>query len=45
MDLGILLLIFNFVMSHIIHKILVLMKNHMNYLKDDIFDIFLLRSI
>ena len=40
MDLGISLLNFNFVMIHIIHKTLVLIKNHMNYLKDNIFKLF-----
>ena len=40
MDLRILLLNFNFVMIHIIHKISVLIKNHMNYLKDNIFEFF-----
>ena len=44
MDLKILLLNFNFVMIHINHKILVLIKNHMNYLKD-IFSNSFLRSI
>ena len=37
MDLRILLLNFNFAMIYIIRKILVLIKNHLNYLKDDIF--------
>ena len=27
-------------MTHIIHKILVLIENHVNYLKDNIFDCF-----
>ena len=31
---------FNFVMIHIIHKILVLIQNHVNYLKDNIFEFF-----
>ena len=31
-------------MTHIIHKILVLIKNHLNYLKENIFECFL-RSI
>ena len=35
-DLRISLLNFNFVMIHIFHKILVLIKNHMYYLKDKI---------
>ena len=34
------LLNFNFVMLYIIHKILVLLQNHLNYLKDDIFECF-----
>ena len=34
----------NFVMIYIIHKILVLIKNHLNYLKDNLFECFL-RSI
>ena len=40
MDLKISLLNFNFVMIYIIHKILVLLKNHLNYLKDSIFECF-----
>ena len=36
-DLRMLILNFKFVMIHIIHKILVLIKNHMNYLQDNIF--------
>ena len=32
---------FNFVMIYIIHKIIVLLKNHLNYLKDSIFECFL----
>ena len=43
-DLRISLLNFNFVMIYIIHKILVLLKDHLNYLKDNIFKYFL-RSI
>ena len=35
------LLNFNFVMIHIIYKILVLIKNHMYYLQDNIFECFL----
>ena len=35
------LLNFNFVMIYIIYKILVLLKNHLNYLKDNIFKCFL----
>ena len=34
------LLNFNFVMIRIIHKILVLIKSHMNYLQDNIFECF-----
>ena len=41
MDLRISLLNFNFVIIHIIHKILVLIKNHINYIKDNIFEFFL----
>ena len=40
MDLRTLVLNFNFVMTHIIHKILVLIKNHIYYLKDNIFKFF-----
>ena len=39
-DLKISLLSFNFVMIYIIHKILVLLKNHLNYIKDSIFKSF-----
>ena len=39
-DLQMLLLNFNFVMIYIIHKILVFLKNHLNYLKDGIFECF-----
>ena len=35
------LLNFNIVMIHIIRKILLLIKNHLNYLKDNIFEYFL----
>ena len=35
-----LLLTFNFVVIYIIHKMLVLLKNHLNYLKDSIFECF-----
>ena len=41
MNLRISLLNFNFAMIYIIHKILVLIKNHMNYFKDNIFKCFL----
>ena len=43
-DLKMSLLIFRFFMIYIIHKILVLLKNHLNYLKDNILNA-LLRSI
>ena len=43
-DLKLSLLNFIFVMIYIIHKMLVLLKNHSNYLKDGYFQIFL-RSI
>ena len=39
-DLKISLLNFGFVMIYIIHKILLLLKNHMSYLKDNIFKCF-----
>ena len=39
-DLKISILNFSFVMIYIIHKILVLLKNHLNYLKDNIFECF-----
>ena len=35
-----LLKVFNFAMIYIIHKILVLLKNHLNYFKDSIFECF-----
>ena len=41
MYLRISLLNFNFVMIYIIHKILVLIKNGLNYLKDHIFECFI----
>ena len=44
MNLRISLLNFKFAMIYIIHKILVLIRNHMDYLKDNIFECFL-RSI
>ena len=40
MDLRIRLLNFNFAMIYIIHKILVLIKIHLNYLKCSIFKFF-----
>ena len=39
-ELKMLFLNFDFVMIYIIHKILVLIKNHLNYLKDNIFEFF-----
>ena len=39
-DLKMSLLNFNFVMIHITHKILVLIKNYMNDLKDNMFERF-----
>ena len=39
-DLRMPLLHFNFVMVYTIHKILVLLKSHLNYLKDNIFKCF-----
>ena len=39
-DLRMLLLNFNFVMIHIIHKILVLIKNYVTDLKDNMFECF-----
>ena len=32
---------FNFVMIYIIHKMFVLLKNHLNFLRDGIFECFL----
>ena len=43
-DLRMSILNFNFVIIHIIPKTLMLVKNHMNYLQDNIFECFL-RSI
>ena len=34
------LLNFNFIMIYIIHEILELLKNHLNYLEDNIFECF-----
>ena len=42
MDLRISLLNFNFAMIYIIYKFFVLIKNHLNYLDDNIFECFLL---
>ena len=39
-NLKISLLNFNFVIIYIIHKMLVLLKNHLNYLKDSISECF-----
>ena len=39
-DLKVSLLNFNFVMIYIFHKILELLKNHLNYVKDNIFECF-----
>ena len=36
---------FNFVLIYIIHKMLVLIKNNLNYLKDSIFECFFKESI
>ena len=41
-DLEMSILNFNFAMSYIIHKILVLLKNHLNYFKDSIFECYIL---
>ena len=40
MDLRTLLLSFNFPMIYIIHKMLILIKNHLYYYKDNIFEFF-----
>ena len=45
MDLRISLLNSNFSMIYIIHKILVLIKNHLNYLKDNILEFFFKKYI
>ena len=39
-DLKLSFLNFNFVMIYIIHEMLVLLKNQLNYLKDSIFECF-----
>ena len=39
-DVGISPLNFNFAMIYIIHTILILIKNDLNYLKDNIFEFF-----
>ena len=41
MNLEVSLLNFNFATIYIIHKTLVLLKNHLSYLKDSIFECFL----
>ena len=45
MDLRISLLNFNFAMIHIIQTMLVLIKNDMNYLEDNIFEFFFKKYI
>ena len=40
-DLKMSILNFSFFMIYIIHKMLVFLKNHLNYLKDSIFQCFL----
>ena len=40
-DLKMTVLNFNFAMIYIVHKMLVLLKIHLNYLKDRIFECFL----
>ena len=44
-DIKMSLLNFNFVMIYIIHKMLLLLKNHVNYLRNSIFECFLRRVI
>ena len=44
-DIKMSLLSFNFVMIYIIHKMLLLLKNHVNYLRNSIFECFLRRVI
>ena len=44
-DLRMSLLHFNFVMVYTIHNVLVLLKSHLNYLKDNIFKCFLFKGI
>ena len=39
-DLKMSLLNFNFIMTYIIPEMLILLKNHLNYLKDSIFECF-----
>ena len=45
MDLSVSLLNFNFAITYIIHKILVLIKNHLNYLKDNIFEFYFWKKL
>ena len=40
MDFRTLLVSFNFAMIYIIHKMLILIKNHLYYYKDNIFEFF-----
>ena len=40
-DLKVQVLNFSFIMIYTTHKILVLIENHLNYLKDNIFECFL----
>ena len=42
-DLKMLHLSFSFAMIYIIHKMLVLLKNHLNYLKDKILECFFIK--
>ena len=44
-DIKMSLLNFNFVMIYIIHKMLLLLKNHVNCLRNSIFECFLRRVI
>ena len=44
-DLKMSLLNSNFVMIYIIHKMLVLLKNHLSYIKDNIFECFFKKFI
>ena len=44
-DFKMLLLKYNFVMIYIIHKMLLLLENNLNYLKDSIFECFLRSTI
>ena len=42
-DLKMLHLSFSFAMIYIVHKMLVLLKNHLNYLKDKILECFFIK--